>query len=607
VRVEPPHFGYLTLRLLVPHVPAPMAVGIIAALVFLGLPDAQAATAANARSPLGLNLGAVNYYTPEQPFLNVFKTTGTNASNPAGGWITHSAGSWDTSEEAYLQLDANGFPTTLTASASDPNRPQLFTQVCTLLLFNLPQSNAGTGLPYRAGNYIVNYDGRGAMSYGFDAVLLSSSPGRDVIRVATPTYEGGVLLCITSTDPKHTGNNLRNIRVAFAEEEGLLDAGQIFRPGFLQTLQNFRVLRFMDWGMTNNNTISSWSNRSQATDAGYGTATGVPWEIDLALANLVGADPWLCIPIAADDNYITQLATLAHGKLNTNSDIYVELSNEVWNGSFSQYQYGASRGQALWPAAEAFQANRNWYGMRTAQMCDIWKSVWRGDVSRVHCVLGAQTVNPFIATEALNCPLWTGSGNAPCAKHHITDVAIGWYFGFSVPATWSPLTRAQQLNNLFTELNQGGLIPGDYPGGFLKQASDWEAAYAVALKPYNLPIIGYEGGQSFSGIFASPQYTSGSWAVNLYIAANRDPRMQAAYLTALNAWKANGGHNASQYDDVSAPNQWGEWGALESFRDTTSPLTTAPPKWQGLENFISANPCWWSGCTGIAPRTNAGQ
>jgi hypothetical protein len=207
--------------------------------------------------------------------------------------------------------------------------------------------------------------------------------------------------------------------------------------------------------------------------------------------------------------------------------------------------------------------------------------------------------------------LWTGSGHAPCAKHHITEVAIAWYFGFAVPSTWSPLTRAQQLDKLFTELNQGGLIPGDYPGGYLKQASDWEKAYAAALKPYNLAIIGYEGGQSFSGVLASPQYPSGSWAVNLYIAASRDPRMQAAYLTALNAWKANGGHNASHYDDVSAPSQWGAWGALESFGDTTSPLTTAPPKWQGLENFISANPCWWPGCTGMissatvtpAPRT----
>lgn len=587
MRVEPAGWGC-----------APVSLGLSLAVLFSACGDARAATAANSRSPLGLNLSAVNYFSAEQPFLDVFKTSGISASNQPEGWITHSANTWDTREEAYLQLDGNGFPTSLTASAADPNKPQQFTQVCTLLLRNLPLSNAGRGLPYRAGNYTVLYDGEGTLSYGFDAVLSRSFPGRDVVTVATPTWAGGFLLCVTSTDPRHTGNNLRNIRVVYSKEESLLRAGETFRPGFLQLLQNFRVLRFMDWGRTNNNTISTWSRRSQPADGGYGTEAGVPWEIDLALANASGADPWLDIPAEADNNYITELATLAHRSLNANSDIYVELSNEVWNASFSQYQYSARQGRALWPAARAYQAAIDWYGMRTAQMCDIWKSVWGNDFSRVHCVLGAQTENPYTATQALDCPLWVGSGNAPCIKHHISEVAICWYFSFAVPASWSTLTPAQQLDHLFTELNHGGLIPGDYPGGYLKQAADFEKAYALALKPYKLPFISYEGGQGFSGTFAATQYPEGSWAVQLYIAANRDPRMRDAYLSALTDWRANGGRTATQYADISAPSHWGEWGALESFADTTSPLTSAPAKWQGLQRFISGSPCWWAGCAG---------
>jgi hypothetical protein len=577
---------------------AAIAVGIGIVVLFSAFGDVRAATAANSRSPLGLNLTAVNYFSAEQPFLDVFKTSGISASNQSEGWITHTAGTWDTREEAYLQLDRNGFPTSLTAAATEPGKPQQFQQVCTLLLRNLPPANAGRGMPYRAGNYTVLYDGQGALSYGFDAVLSHSSPGRDVVTVATPTWEGGFLLCITSTDPRHTGNNLRNIRVVYSKEESLLEAGQTFRPGFLQLLQNFRVLRFMDWGRTNNNSISSWSKRSQLTDGGYGTAAGVPWEIDLGLANASGTDPWLDIPAEADNDYITQFATLAHRSLNTSSGIYVELSNEVWNASFSQYQYSARKGRELWPAAGAYQAATDWYGMRTAQMCDIWKAVWGNDFSRVHCVLGAQTENPYTATQALDCPLWVGSGNAPCSKHHISEVAICWYFSFAVPASWGTLTRAQQLDQLFSELNHGGLIPGDYPGGYLKQAADFEKAYALALKPYDLPFISYEGGQGFSGAFASSQYPEGSWAVELYIAANRDPRMRDAYLSALTAWRANGGRTATQYADISAPNHWGEWGALESFGDTTSPLTSSPPKWEGLQRFISGSPCWWAGCAG---------
>ena len=576
---------------------APTLRAVATALFMLFVSAAQAATPDNAQSPLGLNLSGVSYYSAEQPFLDIFKTAAINASNPREGWITHGASTWDTHEEAYLQLDANGFPTTLKASSADPNSPQLYTQVCTVLLFNLPQSNAGSGLPYRAGQYTVLYDGQGSLSYGFDAVVLSRSPGRDLIRVRTPTHDGGFLLCITATDPRRTGNNLRNIRVVYSAEADLLRTGQIFRPGFLQLLQNFRVLRFVDWGRTNNNTVRSWSSRSQVADGGYGTDAGVPWEIDLALANAVGAYPWLNIPAEADDDYIRQLAMLAHTSLDNKLEVYIEYSNEVWNTVFSQSQYAASHGQTLWPKAGAPQATLDWHGMRTAQMCDIWKSVWGGDFHRVHCVLGAQTANLVTATESLNCPLWTGVGNAPCARHNITEVAICWYFSFAVPPSWSTLAEADQLDNLFAELNRGGLIAGDHAGGYLKQASEWEAAYAAALKPYHLPFIGYEGGQSFSGALASRQYGAGSWAVKLYAAASRDPRMLEAYITALKDWKANGGRVAAHYNDIGAPSQWGEWGALESFLDTTSPLTSAPPKWRGLQTFISSNPCWWPGCS----------
>ena len=52
------------------------------------------------------------------------------------------------------------------------------------------------------------------------------------------------------------------------------------------------------------------------------------------------------------------------------------------------------------------------------------------------------------------------------------------------------------------------------------------------------------------------------------------------------------------FNDVQRPNMWGEWGALESFMDTTSPLSSAPIKWQAIQNFITATPCWWSGCVG---------
>ena len=199
---------------------------------------------------------------------------------------------------------------------------------------------------------MVRYQGQGTITYAFDAVKVASlsTPGRDVINVATPS-QAGIYLTITSTDPNHTGNYIRNIQIVKAEQESALIAGQVFNPYFLNVMRNFRVLRFMDWFNTNGSTLSSWSNRPLPTQATWASNAGVPYEVAVQLANALSADPWINIPIMADDNYITQLATLVHKQLGTTQKAYVELSNEVWNSGFPQNAYANAQGKAMWPGA----------------------------------------------------------------------------------------------------------------------------------------------------------------------------------------------------------------------------------------------------------------
>jgi hypothetical protein len=572
------------------------AVSAIAAL-FSG--PALAATAANASSPLGINLNYLSYYDPEEPFLNIFKTTGVTQNNPSA-WSTRDSSMNETKEEAYLQLDSDGYPTTLTANSSDPNSPQKFTQVCAVIL-RLQPSNAGTGPTYRSGQYVVLYDGVGTVQVGMDGQMVSTSQtasgGRDVFNVATPT-QNGVWICISSTN---AANHLHNIRVVKAEEEALLNQGEIYTPGFLDLMRNFGVIRAMQWLKIDDSPgpPGTWAARPQLSDAGWGSGAGAPLEAVISLCNALSADCWINIPHTADDDYITQMATLVHQQLGSTQKVYVEFSNEVWNGMYPQNKYAAAQGAALWPAnANSFQDNRDWYGMRTAQTCDIWAQVWGSDFSRVHCVLGAQAAVTSTATESLNCPLWSG---APCYKHHITDVAIAPYFSWGAtdtPSAWNSQPMATTLNDIFAQLNSGGQISNETAA--LQETSGWEAAYQKALAPYGLPFIAYEGGQSLLGF---PSYFDGSPVVNAYIAANRDSRMGAAYTTALNDWKANGGETYVLYDDVYTPQEYGEWGLLESFMDTVTPLTSAPPKWQAVQNFIASTPCWWTGCARTVAQT----
>jgi hypothetical protein len=553
---------------------------------------ARAATPFNAQSAMGINLAAVSYYASEQPFINSFVTSEQ--------WITHSDAAWDTKEEKYVNLDANGWPITL-KSINEPTTQQ-FNSLGVLFLLGMPNTPNGV---YPAGQYIVMYDGKGKLSYGLDAVLVRRSPGRDVINV-TPSSKG-IDLRIVETDPH---NYLRNIKVVTAANEAAAKAGQILNPAFLKLIQNFRALRFMDWFLTNGSTLSSWTDRPIPTNAFFGTSKGVPIEIAVQLANAVSADAWMNVPVTADDNFIRQMATLVHSQLGSTQKIYVELSNEVWNSAFSQSKYAVDRGKALWPTRSSshgdYEYNREWFGMRTAQMCDIWRLVWRSD-RRLVCVLGAQAAWSFSATEALKCPYWTQG--APCSGHAIDAVAIAPYMGGAVPSAWTSQADGG-LTNLFQSLysqndpttddesyfsrilrrlsRSGTMIPA---GGFIAQDAAWEKDFITNLAPYKLPLLAYEGGQNFADGTTNALNT-------LYMAANRDSRMGQAYTRYFQQWKNGGGQLFMHYSDIGVESKYGSWGALESIMQTTTPLSSAPPKWQAIQNFISGNPCWWPGCSG---------
>ena len=539
----------------------------------------RAESSTNYQSAVGINLQGVNSYSSEIPFLNDFKA--------GNGWMTQGNGQWDTHEEQYLNLDANGYPRSLTA-VNEPGS-QAFDSASVLLLNNLPDTGNGS---YPGGQYVVLYDGQGTLSYFFDAKIVSSSPGRDVIQV-TPSGSG-ILVKITSTDPQHTGNYIRNIRVVQAQYESALNAGEVFNPTLVADLQNFRAIRFMDWLRTNNSTLSSWSDRPLPSDAFWGTDKGVPLEICIQLANAVSADAWLNIPATATDDYVTQMAKLVQSELGPTQKAYVEFSNEVWNGTFTQNPYSISEGVFQFPSApNKWYAGWEWYGMRVAQIGDIWYSVYgsSGFNSRVVIVMAGQAANAAVLQEELSTPDWTGAGNGPAASHHIGAAAIAPYFLFSsdLGSTVTSLLSAADggLAQLFTDANSS-----------ISQTIPWITSNAKVASSFGLPLVAYEGGQSLQGF---PTYGTSSPEVQLYISANHDSRMGTAYTADLNDWKASGGTLFMQFNDTYPSSQYGMWGLLESIMQPTDPAN-APPKWQAVQNFMSSNKCWWTGCAGTADR-----
>lgn len=562
----------------------------------------QAPIGSNTTSTVGTNLSDWNDYSTEQPFLDVFKTS--------RAWITQAPGVWDTNEEAALDLDANGWVRSLPAATDSSPR---YRTVTTLMLNGADLDGVRQG-----GEYVVLYDGEGTLAYSLGARKndAASRPGRDVITV-DKNNSGGIQLTLAATDPRHTGNYLRNIRVVASglvcdddplaycpattdtacqrtacrtTEAALSD--RLFHPVFLRTLVYYKALRFMN--PMGANVIDSalpqpsqWSERATLSKARWNGQAGIPAEVAVALSNQMRADPWVNMPHRATDDYIRQFARLARASLAADRKVYVEYGNEIWNTAFSAGTWVERQGMATWPNTldSPYTKRINWHGKRTAEMCDLWRSEWAGAENRVVCVLAAQGANPWTASAALDCALWN---QAPCQAHGIGAVAIAPYFGHYLGYFENSASVAEWfgdadggLNKLFIELQSGGQITGGPQSGALALANQWTTAYASLARRRGLKLLAYEGGQHLVGV---GNQLHNQTLTNLLVAANRDARMGAAYLRSLQDWKAAGGDLFVHFTSTGQPGRYGSWGALENMWQPIS------PKSEALIQFILANP-----------------
>ncbi len=580
----------------------------------------------NVSSPLGVNTADVNYWETELKFIDVMKrayrwyTTcveGAPDCNPPAP-----AAFWDTLEQDELDLDEQGWVRSLPAAdATDVYYRSVYT--------NIFWEEGGT---YPTGQYIVLYDGEGTIKYGYDSVTKNeelSTPGRDVLDVGAD--EMGIRIEITRTDPE---NYIRNIRVilpggicggdpfthyadanacpageSFASYETLHQTLR-FYPHFLRDLRQYRVLRTMGMLKINENFTSTWAERGRLDDAIWSETNGVPPEILMELANAVIIDPWFSMPVQADDDYIRQFALMAKARLRPELTIYLELANELWNDDLPDFPHGTwvqEQAVARWPDATEtdFIKRMNWQGMRSAQMCSIWREVFGDQSDRIKCVVASQVEVGDWFRAILDCPLYVAENGGPACHESVDAMAIITYFGYLIGTTqfadqvntW-PDQADGGLDTLFTELLEGGPLydPTYEPAydrapinGAVPEIANWVENNRAIAQEYGLELIGYEGGQHLGGPGSDENNTP---VQNMFQAANRDPRMVTAYERMLNIWKDGGGQMLAMFQSVHRQTKWGSFG-LKAYQD--QPRDEAI-KFDAVMDFIEANPCWWAGC-----------
>jgi putative intracellular protease/amidase len=517
----------------------------------------------SANPAIGMNLERVADYMAAWMFTDAFKE-----SRP---WMreiyntsTHTL-TQDTSGVLPLHLDPHGWPTQLSQGVNAQG--QVLQQVLDTVMFD------GLSGHYAAGTYTAEWQGDGTLQWGGDVRVTATGTranGTHYALLSDTPGNAGILMRITSVN---AANPLHDFHVWMPDYNGRSFVGQVWQPGasfspfhplFLERLAPFHTLRFMQDEEINSSQIQHWSGRrgvdyeTQMT-AAYSFQNGMAPEYMIELANELNADLWVNIPHMAEDDYVRNLATMVRDHLRPDRKVYLEWSNEVWNGAPGYLANQWVRQQLTLPenagvTFEQFVAREN------RHVFDLWSNVFAGQTSRLVRVVAGFENNPSYTARVLQ-----NMGG------QFDAIAVGAYFGPTPPerATYSASTTVDQvMNDMLTS------IPVAL--NFIQEHRILADQYSTQLGRH-VALVSYEGGPSLIGNNQPYQPT--------FVAASQDPRMYEAYRQFL-----SGARNAGlelfmqfEYTDRQVNNPFGVFGAL-NYQD--QPLAVAP-KYRALLDAVS--------------------
>lgn len=478
---------------------------------------------------LGMNLAGPADWNTELPFVDVFRLSRR--------WISQQKGQpWG--KGPPLDLDEHGWVRRL--------EPDCWaeTLVCTI-----------EGGHYPSGRYTLLYEGQGEITISNAGKVVSRQPGRMVLEV--DARRGALFVQVRKTEPK---DYVRNIRLIMPGFEGTYEK-EPFHPAFLRRWKGMACFRFMDWMETNNSPIRQWKQRPTVHHATF-SDKGVPLEWMIDLCNRQQADAWFCMPHLADDDYVRHFARMVKERLDPRRKVYVEYSNEVWNGIFQQHRWAAEEGMRRGLAPKPWEAAWRWTALRSVEIFRLWEEEF-GRSQRLVRVLATQAANPYVSEQVLAFQ---------DAYRHADVLAIAPYISFNVPAQGKRITAAVvegwTLEQLLDHVEQQ----------CLPQAIDWMRRQKAVADKYGLELVAYEGGQHLVGVAGGENNEK---VTALFHAANRHPRMGQIYDRYFAAWQQTGGKLFCYFSSVGRWSKWGSWGALEYYDDDPAQA----PKFQAILRF----------------------
>lgn len=483
--------------------------------------------------PIGTNLAGLQDWSSEYVFVDVFKMSRE--------WIPHEDG-WNApwQSDVDIPLGPKGYPLEIPYdNGEDP--PQL---IRTLMYFGDLNGKYPDGL------YRLIASGSGQIRLWGAAEGTFQCPV-DVL-VPVNSENGGIALEIERSVENDPVRDIRFIMPGYHNnyEE------QVFHSDFLDFVEDFQVLRFMDWMKTNHSPVEHWSDRALTTHYTQTLGNGISYEYIVDLCNRMQKDAWICIPHRATDDFLYQMATFFRDQLDAELKIYLEYSNEVWNGIFAQNQYAQQQGAALGYPGQPWEQGWQYYVKRTHDIFNIFEEVFEDD-DRLVKVLSGQSANSWLNNRLLEYSL-EDSYNPNQNKADAFGIAP--YFGGSV---------ADAIGNAGLAAN----IPVEAILDSMEQALptsyNWMEENMEVANNYGMDLICYEAGQH---LVASHLYNNDEAYVQKLTDANRHPRMKELYCAYFDHWydEVEGGLlcNFSSHGTYS---KWGSWGVKEFMDDWDAP------------------------------------
>lgn len=525
---------------------------------------AQAQLPDSCKLAMGTNLGGLADFGTELPFVDLMRNSRE--------WYTKSVGDpafpFNSGFADSLVLRSDGYPTHVPQTVNGSPFPQ---HVATIW-------GKTDGWPF--GEYTVLWDGDGELNFfGTYEDLQITGEHRATFNLAS-RIDGVVEIKIVRSE---AADPIRNIRLLMPGAETTYET-QPFNPLWLEKVDVFETVRFMDWGSTNgwgtkegetgDGSLTDWAGRSQPDFYTWTHSKGIPYEMMVRFMNDNDKDGWVCVPHTASEDYVRQMARFFRDNLEPERHLYVEYSNEIWNWIFPQAQwanrYGCEIPGVSWPeGTTTFIQN----------MLDVWTEEYAEAPERTSRVVGVQAGWLDVAQRvAFNVDTTTYDFVSPTFYFGFTEEAEAELDGLGANARVEDIAR---------------LARRSMSDGF-NYLSDIKTEVADRI---GKPIACYEGGQHLTpnpfGVIPS------------YEQALVDVQRDTAMYNLYNEWfdlirtlQDDDEPLALMNFSFVAPRspQFGSWGLLETMDQDTAVIPA--PKYKAvLENMAGA-------CSGLTSTRN---